>query len=136
MGKPAKIDPCGIQLVHEPSGITFTAFVEVKRNHAIENGAIVKIRKNSVCISGRLHNYEWTSRPIQLANDLVEGSKSNRFFIRLTMTLSIRDTGVACREETLVPPGPGSVTVTITNAPGTINEQPGDEEEADPIYFP
>ena len=135
MPKPDPINPCGIQLVHEPSGVIFSTFVEVKKNHNIEDGAIVAIARNGVCVAGTLHNYSWRSRPINLGTDLSEGSKTNRFFLKLTLTLTIENTGVACRLETVTPPSPGVVTVTITNAPAT-NPQPSDPEDADPIYFP
>jgi hypothetical protein len=136
MPKPLKIDPCGIQLLHEPDGVIFSAFVEVKQNHKIEDGAIVRITRNGVCVAGTLRNYSWTSRPINLATDLSQGSKTNRYFLKLTLTLRIENTGVACDLKIITPPGPGNVTVTITNAPGTGNPQPSDPEEADPIYFP
>lgn len=136
MPKPAKIDACGIQLVHEPGGVTFSTFVEVKRNHGIEDGAIVNIKKTGVCIGAKLYDYEWTSRPIDLGKDLQPGNKVNRFFLKLTMSLTIRDTNNPCEKTVISPPGPGFVTVTITNSPIMGTPETSDPEDADPIFFP
>ncbi len=131
MTKPAKINPCGIQLLNGPNGVTFSAFVEVKRNNGIENGAIVTISKD-VCIGGYIHKFVWESKPIELAQDIKLGSKTNRYFLKLALTLTITRTADPCEEDIVDPPGTGTVTVTITNDPA----DPGEPEDADPVYFP
>ena len=96
MSKPAKINSYGIQLLHEPDGVTFSTFVEVKQNHGIVDRATVKLIKTGVCIDGTLHDYEWSSEEIELARDLSQGSKWKRYFRKLTLTLTVRNTGTGC----------------------------------------
>lgn len=135
MGKPAPIIPGGVQLFYGPGGVTFPSYLQVSEDHGILDGAIVKIKKEGVCINETLCDLLWTSKPISVRGDISVGDATKFYFLKLTLTLTITDTGRKCDRAIVNPPGPGSIPITITNDPiGTPEES--DPVEEDPIYFP
>ena len=136
--KPNKIQKCGLELL-TTANTPFDAFIEIKKmNNDIEDGAIVTIQ-GSTCVDKKLHNYVWQSNPITTATDFVDGPQANRYYLKVTLTLTVTPTNDPCpaaKDKPLKPnTGPGDVTVTVTNDPnGAPNTS--DPEDADPIYFP
>lgn len=129
MPKPKKINICGV-LLSEVENDPFYACVEIKQNHDIADRAIVTISADR-CVKGKIHEYVWKSSPIILADDIKDGPKSSRLFLKLRLTLSIKSTNRPC--PTLL--SPEVIVVTITNDPSGT-PQTSDPEDADPIFFP
>lgn len=129
MPKPIKIDKCGVRLL-KVRDKPFESFVEIRPDHRIENGAVVKISGRCL-IDGTLQDCLWESRPIDLANDVKKGEKSKRVFLKLLLTLGPPTTSKSDQ----IPASPEVIVVTITNDPSGT-PQTSDPEDADPIFFP